>query len=195
MRALIAGGGIGGLTLALSLHERGIPCTVFEAAREVRELGVGVNILPHAVRELSALGLLPALDAAAVRTRELRYLNRFGQEIWVEARGMLAGHDVPQFSIHRGRLHASSGAPRANGSAPGRSVRGAASSRSSRTRRASPPGSRTARPSAAMSWSARTASTRPCAPHCTRTTAASVGTASKFGAARWSGPASAAATP
>src|SRR5688500_18144831 len=105
MRVMIAGGGVGGLTLALSLHERGVPCAVFEAAPEVRELGVGINTLPHAIRELAALGLLPALDAAAIRTRELRYLNRFGQEIWVERRGMYAGHEVPQFSIHRGRLH------------------------------------------------------------------------------------------
>jgi 2-polyprenyl-6-methoxyphenol hydroxylase-like FAD-dependent oxidoreductase len=66
---------------------------------------VGINTLPHAIRELAALGLLPALDAVAVRTRELRYLNRFGQEIWVEPRGRWAGHDVPQFSIHRGHLH------------------------------------------------------------------------------------------
>lgn len=105
MQVLIAGGGVGGLTLALSLHERGIPCAVFEAAEQVRPLGVGINTLPHAIRELAALGLLPALDAVAVRTRELRYLNRFGQEIWVEPRGTWAGHDVPQFSIHRGHLH------------------------------------------------------------------------------------------
>ncbi len=105
MRVLIAGGGVGGLTLALSLAERGIACVVFEAAAEVRELGVGINTLPHAIRELAALGLLPALDAVAVRTRELRYLNRFGQAIWQEPRGTWAGHDVPQFSIHRGRLH------------------------------------------------------------------------------------------
>jgi 5-methylphenazine-1-carboxylate 1-monooxygenase len=102
---LIAGGGVGGLTLALSLHERGIPCEVFEAAPEVRQLGVGINILPHAIRELAALSLLEALDAIAIRTRELRYLDRFGNRIWTEARGLHAGHDAPQFSIHRGRLH------------------------------------------------------------------------------------------
>ncbi|NMJ41703.1 flavin-dependent oxidoreductase [Roseomonas sp. JC162] len=106
MTVLVVGGGVGGLTLALSLHERGIPCRVFEAATEVKPLGVGINTLPHAIRELAALGLLPALDAVAVRTRELRYLNRFGQEIWVEPRGTWAGHEVPQFSIHRGHLHA-----------------------------------------------------------------------------------------
>jgi 2-polyprenyl-6-methoxyphenol hydroxylase-like FAD-dependent oxidoreductase len=102
---LIAGGGVGGLTLALALHARGIGATVFEAASEVRELGVGINTLPHAIGELAALGLLPALDAVAIRTRELRYLNRFGQLVWAEPRGTWAGHAVPQFSIHRGRLH------------------------------------------------------------------------------------------
>ncbi|UPY38488.1 flavin-dependent oxidoreductase [Sediminicoccus sp. KRV36] len=102
---LIAGGGVGGLTLALSLHERGIPCVVLEAAKEVKQLGVGINTLPHAIRELAALGLLPALDAIGIRTRELRYLNRFGSRIWTEARGLHAGHDTPQFSIHRGKLH------------------------------------------------------------------------------------------
>jgi 2-polyprenyl-6-methoxyphenol hydroxylase-like FAD-dependent oxidoreductase len=101
---LIAGGGVGGLTLALSLRESGVPCLVLEAAQQVRELGVGINTLPHAIRELAALGLLPALESCAIRTRELRYLNRFGQEIWVEPRGTWAGHEVPQFSIHRGRL-------------------------------------------------------------------------------------------
>jgi len=104
MTILIAGGGIGGLTLALSLQERGIPCIVLEAASEVRPLGVGINTLPHAIRELAALGLLPALDACAIRTRELRYLNRFGQGIWTEPRGIFAGHDMPQFSVHRGHL-------------------------------------------------------------------------------------------
>jgi len=105
MGIAIIGGGVGGLTLALALHARGIACTVFEAAPEVKELGVGINTLPHAIGRLAELGLLPALDQVAIRTRELRYLNRFGQEIRTEPRGLFAGHAVPQFSIHRGRLH------------------------------------------------------------------------------------------
>jgi 2-polyprenyl-6-methoxyphenol hydroxylase-like FAD-dependent oxidoreductase len=105
MQVLIAGGGVGGLALALMLHQRGIGCTVLEAVAEVKPLGVGINTLPHAIRELATLDLLPALDAVAIRTRELRYLNRFGQEIWKEPRGIWAGHEVPQFSIHRGHLH------------------------------------------------------------------------------------------
>lgn len=105
MHLLIAGGGIGGLVLALMLHRRGLACTVLEAAPEVRPLGVGINLLPHAVRELAALDLLPALDAVGIRTRELRYANHLGQTIWQEPRGIWAGHEVPQFSIHRGHLH------------------------------------------------------------------------------------------
>ncbi len=101
---LIAGGGIGGLSAALSLHAAGIPCTVFEQAATLRELGVGINTLPHAIRALAGLGLLPALDAVAIRTRSLILANRFGQEVWTELRGMDAGHDAPQFSIHRGKL-------------------------------------------------------------------------------------------
>ena len=104
MKVIIAGGGIGGLTTALMLHARGIACEVFEQSEQVRELGVGINTLPHAIKELAALGLLQRLDAVAIRTYELFYTNRFGQEIWREPRGLDAGYDVPQFSIHRGRL-------------------------------------------------------------------------------------------
>ena len=105
MHVLIVGGGIGGLATALSLHDVGIGCTVFEQVRELRELGVGINTLPHAIKELAALGLLPALDRAGIRTRELVYANRFGQVVWRELRGTDAGFDTPQFSIHRGKLH------------------------------------------------------------------------------------------
>jgi len=106
MKIVIAGAGIGGLTAALALHEAGIASEVFEQAHEVRELGVGINLLPHAVKELAALGLLPALDRVGIRTRELIYMNRFGQPVWEEPRGTDAGYELPQISIHRGKLHA-----------------------------------------------------------------------------------------
>jgi 2-polyprenyl-6-methoxyphenol hydroxylase-like FAD-dependent oxidoreductase len=104
MKVIIAGGGVGGLVTALMLHARGIDCEIFEQADAIRELGVGINTLPHAIKELADLGLLERLDAVAIRTYELFYTNRFGQEIWREPRGIDAGYDVPQFSIHRGRL-------------------------------------------------------------------------------------------
>jgi 2-polyprenyl-6-methoxyphenol hydroxylase-like FAD-dependent oxidoreductase len=87
------------------LHQRGIPCQIHEAAAEVKPLGVGINLLPHSIRELAALDLLPRLDEIAIRTRTLTYANHLGQKIWSEPRGIHAGHEVPQFSVHRGRLH------------------------------------------------------------------------------------------
>lgn len=104
MTVLIAGAGVGGLTAALMLHARGIRSAIYEQAGEVRELGVGINTLPHCIAELTKLGLLPQLDRVALRTAELLYLNRQGQEVWREPRGLDAGHADPQFSIHRGRL-------------------------------------------------------------------------------------------
>lgn len=105
MTVLIAGGGIGGLALALALEQKGVDFMVFESAPEIRPLGVGINVLPHAIKELESLGLVPELEKQAVRTRMLRYSNRFGQQIYSEKRGMYAGHDRPQLSIHRGKLH------------------------------------------------------------------------------------------
>ncbi|MEE4120847.1 MAG: flavin-dependent oxidoreductase [Paracoccaceae bacterium] len=104
MKVLIAGGGIGGLTLALMLHARGIEAQVFEQARSVGELGVGINTLPHAIAELDALGLLPTLDLVALRTRRLIYKTGRGDDIVAQPRGTWAGFAAPQFSIHRGRL-------------------------------------------------------------------------------------------
>ena len=103
---LIVGGGIGGLTLALELHERGIPCRVFESAPKIEALGVGINLLPHAMRALAGLGLEPALARAAVETAEAAFFNRFGQLIYREPLGRRAGYEWPQFSIHRGDLQA-----------------------------------------------------------------------------------------
>lgn len=104
MKAIVAGAGIGGLTSALFLHKAGIEVELFEQAEAVRELGVGINMLPHAVRELAALNLLEALVQTGIRTGVLIYANRFGQAVWQEPRGIAAGYAYPQFSIHRGRL-------------------------------------------------------------------------------------------
>jgi hypothetical protein len=71
MKVIIVGGGIGGLTSALMLHARGIDCEVYEQSDAIRELGVGINTLPHAIKELSELGLLDRLDAVGIRTYEL----------------------------------------------------------------------------------------------------------------------------
>ena len=101
---IILGAGIGGLTLALSLHQAGIACRVYEAVPELKPLGVGINLLPHAVRELSELGLLDALDKVGVRTQEAVFFTEHGQLVFREAAGQHAGYDWPQFSIHRGDL-------------------------------------------------------------------------------------------
>ena len=144
MKAIIIGGGIGGLTTALMLHARGIDCEVFEQADAIRELGVGINTLPHAIKELAALGLLERLDAVAIRTHELFYMNRFGQEIWREPRGIDAGYDVPQFSIHRGRLHGVIHQAVRARIGEGRITPAIGSARLRRTKAASPPISSTA---------------------------------------------------
>jgi 2-polyprenyl-6-methoxyphenol hydroxylase-like FAD-dependent oxidoreductase len=104
MKVIVCGGGIGGLSLALSLHAAGIEVEVFEAAPEVAELGVGINVLPHAVRELTELGLADEVAAAGLATRETVMCNAQGQRIWSEPAGLAEGYRWPQYSINRGRL-------------------------------------------------------------------------------------------
>jgi len=104
MDAVIIGGGIGGLTLALALHRSGIASRVYESAPEIKPLGVGINILPHASKELSELGLESELARVGITTRESLFYNRFGQLIYQEPLGRYAGYQWPQFSIHRGDL-------------------------------------------------------------------------------------------
>jgi 5-methylphenazine-1-carboxylate 1-monooxygenase len=105
VRILSAGGGIGGLTAALSLHAAGFTdIGVFEAAAELRPLGVGLNILPNAVRELSELALYERVAQDAVLTQELKLYSRHGKLIWAEPRGLAAGYHWPQLSVHRGHL-------------------------------------------------------------------------------------------
>jgi len=101
---LIVGGGIGGLTLALELHRLGIACRVYESAPEIKAVGVGVNLLPHATKVMGELGLVPALERVAVETAEAAFFNRFGQLIYREPLGRRAGYEWPQLSIHRGDL-------------------------------------------------------------------------------------------
>ena len=101
---IIVGGGIGGLTLALMLHERGIGARVYEAAPEIKPIGVGISLLPHASKELGLLGLTDALSDVAVTTRESCFFNRFGQFVYSEPVGRHAGYEWPQFQIHRGDL-------------------------------------------------------------------------------------------
>ena len=105
MEVAIIGGGICGLSLALHLKQRGIGARVYERAPEIKALGVGITLLPHAMREFSALGLSEQLVAAGIENRESRFYNRFGQLIYKEPRGKFAGYQYPEVGIHRGKLH------------------------------------------------------------------------------------------
>jgi len=105
MKVAILGGGIVGLGFALGLHARGIDCEVFEAVPDVKEIGVGITLLPHTNRELAALGLLPQLEAVAIENFESVFYNRFGQYIYKELRGRHDGYSTPELGIHRGKLH------------------------------------------------------------------------------------------
>ncbi len=101
---IIVGAGIGGLVTALSLHEAGFAVRVFESVSEIKPLGVGINLLPHAVREIEELGLRPPIEQAGVACQQLAYFTKRGERIWSEPRGIAAGYRWPQISIHRGTL-------------------------------------------------------------------------------------------
>lgn len=105
MTVLIAGGGIAGLTLALTCHQIGVPFQVFESVSQIRPLGVGINLQPSAVRELMDLGMGTRLDEIGVRTRDYGMYTKKGLHIWTEPRGLWAGYRWPQYSVHRGLLH------------------------------------------------------------------------------------------
>lgn len=104
MTILIAGGGIAGLTLGLTLHQIGVPFHIYEATAEIKPMGVGINLQPNAVRELLDLGLSDELDAIGVKTRQLGFYSKLGKTIWEEPRGTKAGYAWPQYSVHRGAL-------------------------------------------------------------------------------------------
>jgi 2-polyprenyl-6-methoxyphenol hydroxylase-like FAD-dependent oxidoreductase len=105
MRIAIVGGGIGGLALALSLHRLGVESDVYESAPEIREIGVGITLLPHAMRELALLGVQDELEAAGIENFESVFCNRWGQFIYREQRGRHAGYSLPEIGLHRGKLH------------------------------------------------------------------------------------------
>lgn len=105
MNIAIVGGGIAGLSFALGLHKRGIDCDVFEAVTDIKEIGVGITLLPHAMRELAELGLQDALEAAGIENLESVFYTQHGQYVYKEARGRHAGYTLPEIGIHRGKLH------------------------------------------------------------------------------------------
>lgn len=105
MEIAIIGGGIAGLALAIGLHRRGVQSRVFEAAPRVREIGVGITLLPHAMREIAELGLLDAIRGSGIETRTSEFYNRFGQKLYSEPRGVGGGYPLPEVAINRGRLH------------------------------------------------------------------------------------------
>lgn len=104
MKVIIAGGGIGGLVTALSMHQAGFEVKVFESVKEMKPLGVGINLLPHSMRILTNLGLKDSIAATAVETKDLVYANRHGQTFWEEPRGKFGGYKWSQYSVHRGML-------------------------------------------------------------------------------------------
>ena len=174
MRVLIAGAGIAGLTAALSLHAVGIEAQLVDSATTLKPLGVGINLLPHAVRELTELGLGPQLAATGIATSEQAHFDRHGSLIWGEPRGRGLGYAWPQYSIHRGDLQMlllaavrdrlGDKAVRTGATVTGFTDRDGTVEVLAllivRTVASSPP--------PPMSSSARTASTRPSAPSCTR---------------------------
>jgi 2-polyprenyl-6-methoxyphenol hydroxylase-like FAD-dependent oxidoreductase len=105
MNIAIVGGGIAGLSFALGLHKRGIDCDVFEAVTDIKEIGVGITLLPHAMRELAELGLQDALEAVGIENFESVFYTQHGQYVYKEARGRHAGYTLPEIGIHRGKLH------------------------------------------------------------------------------------------
>lgn len=104
MKVAVAGAGIGGLSIALMLHARGMEVEIWEAAADIRPLGSGLMLMPQAVQELTELGVGAELAGLGVDIAALCYFNRYGQQIWRDPRGLSAGGMAPQYAINRGPL-------------------------------------------------------------------------------------------
>ena len=105
MEVIVIGGGIAGLGFALAMHQRGLACRVYESVPEVKEIGVGITLLPHATREVAALGLEARIKEVAIENQESVFFNRHGQFIYREPRGKSGGYPFAEYGIHRGKLH------------------------------------------------------------------------------------------
>jgi 5-methylphenazine-1-carboxylate 1-monooxygenase len=104
-KVIIAGGGIGGLSLALTLDQIGVPFVVFESVQKLRPLGVGINLQPNAVRELYDMGIdAEELDEIGLPAKEWALVGLNGNDIYAEPRGLLAGYNWPQYAVHRGQF-------------------------------------------------------------------------------------------
>ena len=104
-KVIIAGGGIGGLSLALTLDQIGVPFVVFESVQKLRPLGVGINLQPNAVRELYDMGIDgEELNEIGLPAKEWALVGLNGNDIYAEPRGLLAGYNWPQYAVHRGQF-------------------------------------------------------------------------------------------
>ena len=183
MRVIVAGAGIGGLSAALSLHAAGIEVIVIDSAAALRPLGVGINLMPHAVRELTELGLGGELEATGIPTAEMVHFDRHGNRIWGFASGRNIGYRWPQYSIHRGELQMILLAAVRDRLGPGAVRTGTAFVSFGESPAGSPSGCATGRAGrcgscAATRSSAPTGSTRGSAPSCTRASRRRAGAAS-----------------
>ena len=155
---LVAGGGIGGLSVALTLQQIGVPCVVLEAVAKLKPLGVGINLQPNAVRELYELGIGPErLDAIGVQTKEWALVGLNGNDVYSEPRGLLAGYRWPQYAVHRGQLQMLLLERRSSASAQTPSAPARESPAIATTPRAS---RRSFRPATANEWRSRVAADR-----------------------------------
>jgi salicylate hydroxylase len=104
----IVGAGLGGLTAAVALLQRGHAVRVFEQSSSLGELGAGIQMSANAVKVFDSLGLRAALEPSAVRPKAFEF-RRFdsGELLHRIALGEEheQRHGAPYFQLHRSDLH------------------------------------------------------------------------------------------